>query len=125
MLRITGKIKGMVEVRATMVKSQNHALANVTTVESKGIGQGNVVRRLLRKAVQNQNTLGPYTMIQMLTEDELSVVWHMPLPRRHHKANSNHAIPSAVWHIHSTRRKIPQSDETLDVGSRIAVLHTT
>jgi len=102
-----------------MGKSRTHALVNVTIVESKGIGQGNVARRLLRKAVQNQNAPGPNAMSQTLMEDGLSVVWHTPLPRRHHKANSNHAIPSAVWHIPSMQRKIPQSDETLDVGSRI------
>src|SRR5579859_3977949 len=108
-----------------MVKSRNNVPANVTIVGLKGIGQGNVARRLLRKAVQNQNALGPNAMIQTLREDELSVVWHMPLPWRHHKVNNNHAIPSAVWHIPSMQRKIPQSDETLDVGSRIVELPIT
>src|SRR5579859_1116775 len=123
MLRIMGRVKGEGEIRATMVKSRNSVPASVTIVGLKGIGQGNVARRLLRKAVQKQNALGPNSMIQMLMEDELSVVWQTVLPRRQHKVN--HVIPSAVWHIPSTRRKIPQSDGILDVGSRIVEPPTT
>jgi hypothetical protein len=107
-----------------MVKSRNNVLASATIVGSKGIGQENVARRLLRKAVQ-RNVPGLNAMIRTHREDGPLAAWHMPSLQRHHEHVSNHAILLAVWRIPSMQCRIPRSVKTLGAGSRIAVLRTT
>ena len=71
MLRIKGKAKEKVEVRA-MENPRSDVLANATIVESRGIGQGSVKRGLLRKVDRDRNRLVPNAMVQDLARGKLS-----------------------------------------------------